>query len=560
MKHKKPLPRRWLELCLNNTRPKPARLLPKKFSLNQEYETLALVQEAQKDKKIDGILLNTSGFQASREYLWELRTALERCKASGKKIAAYFDNADFDLYALVSVADRVIMDAAGSLQFSGYVWGRFYVKDTLDKLGVGFRELRYMEYKSANETFSRSSLSRADRVQYGAYLDEIFTLTRNAIMKGRSLSAEAFDSIMDGAFILSAAEAKARGLADAEGREEAIAGAIKELEAPAAPEGEVTIRYAVSGGPGLMTRSKRGSRYEPPKQKGAGKAEIALINANGHTDLDEGMAARSLAKTILETAEKPAVKALVIRVDSPGGSAVAADYIAAAIKEVKKEKPVVVSMGSVAASGGYWASMYSGHIMASPYTLTGSIGVIAGWFFDQGLNGRLGVNTGVIARGEHADLFSGLVIPRRDLDEAEEETLKKHILDLYAGFVKQAAECRGMTAEALEPLARGRVYSGQEAVRLGLADSIGGLLDALETAKSLAKIPGRRKIVVREYPKPTFRESLMARIFSAVPQENALGGLGEAAGSLLLPLKDWEDLRFRLSRGGRPLAILPLGF
>jgi protease-4 len=564
MKHTKPLSRRWLELCLNNTRPRPARLLPKKFGLNQEYETLALVQEAQKDKTIDGILLNTSGFRTSREYLWELRTALENCKAAGKKIVAYFDDADFDLYSLVSAADKVIMDEAGSLQFSGYAWGRFYVKDTLDKLGVGFRELRYMEYKSANETFSRSSLSEADRVQYGAYLDEIFTLTKSGIIKGRSLSDEAFNSIMDGAFVLSAAEAKARGLADAAGREEAIAGMIRELEAAEAPEREVTVTYAVSGGAGLMTRGKRGTRYVPPKQKGFGKAEIALINANGHTDLDEGMAARNLAKTILEIAEKTAVKALVIRVDSPGGSAVAADYIASAIKEAKKKKPVVVSMGSVAASGGYWASMCSGHITASPYTLTGSIGVIAGWFFDKGLNRSLGVNIDVIARGEHADLFSGFAIPRRDMNEAEEGTLKKHILDLYAGFVTRAAECRGMTAEALEPLARGRVYSGQEAVRLGLADSVGGLLDALETARSLAKIPGRRKIIIREYPRPTFRESLMTRFLSAVPPESALagsalGGLTDAAGDLLLKAGDWEDLRFRLSRGGRALAILPLG-
>jgi protease-4 len=146
------------------------------------------------------------------------------------------------------------------------------------------------------------------------------------------------------------------------------------------------------------------------------------------------------------------------------------------------------------------------------------------------------------------------------MDEAEEGTLKKHILDLYAGFVKQAAECRGMTAEALEPLARGRVYSGQEAVRLGLADSIGGLLDALQTARSLAKIPGRRKIIIREYPKPSFRETLVARILSAVPAGGALGGLTDAAGSLLLKTDDWKDLRFRLSRGGQALAILPLGF
>ena len=117
-----------------------------------------------------------------------------------------------------------------------------------------------------------------------------------------------------------------------------------------------------------------------------------------------------------------------------------------------------------------------------------------------------------------------------------------------------------MTAEALEPLARGRVYSGQEAVRLGLVDSTGGLLDALETARSLAKISGRKKIVIREYPKPTFRESLMTRFLSAVPPGSALGGLTDAAGSIFLKAGDWEDLRFRLSRGGRALAILPLGF
>jgi protease-4 len=335
---------------------------------------------------------------------------------------------------------------------------------------------------------------------------------------------------------------------------------IKELETPAAePKNEADIHYAFSGYSSLMTRGRRGDRYVPRKPKGFGKAEIALVNAVGHTDLDEGMEARNLAKTILETAEKPAVKALVVRLDSPGGSAIAADYIAAAIREVKKKKPVVVSMGSVAASGGYWASMYSGHITVSPYTLTGSIGVIAGWFFDQGLNGKLGVSIDTIAKGEHADLFSGLVIPRRDMNEAEEEAVKKQILDLYAGFVKQAAECRGMTAEALEPLARGRVYSGQEAVRLGLADSIGGLLDAIETAKTLAKISGRKKTVVREYPKPTLRASLIARIFSAAASAGFPGSGAGSAASLLLKTDDWEELRFRLFRNGQALAILPLG-
>ncbi|AEF82845.1 signal peptide peptidase SppA [Leadbettera azotonutricia] len=535
--------RRYLELNLHNAKTYPAKLGSPK--IGHELETLRIIKKAGDDKNINGLLLNSSGFSANKVCLWELRSSLETFKARGKKIVAYFDNADFDLYCMLSVADRVVMDEGGILAFAGHAWGRLYAKEALAKLGIGFRELRYLDFKSANEMFSRTSLSEADKKQYGAYLDEVFNLTRTAIMQARSLSEENFNALVNGDFLLSPQAAKEKGLADTVGREEAIEGIIRELEADAKdPPDDLEIDYAVSGSASLMTHDRHASHYAPPKPGRFGKpAEIAVIYAKGNTDLDQGMAARSLSRTIFEAAEKSAVKALVVRIDSPGGSAVAADYVAQAIKEAKKQKPVVVSMGQVAASGGYWAAMYASHIMASACTLTGSIGVIAGWFYDKGLNDKLGLDLDTLSRGAHADLFTGVLIPRRDLTDAEEANYRRYILELYGDFVKKAALGRNITPEVLEPLARGRVYSGLAAQKLGLVDSIGGFIEAIETARKLAGIPEKKKTAIREYPRPKLREALMQRFFAGVVPGIDIGVL--------------EDLRFRLSRNGEAMPILP---
>jgi protease-4 len=575
MKMKSAGTRRYLELNLNNTRPYPLRF--GRFKPGTELETLRLIKRAAEDRNLRGMVLNTSGFSADREYLWELRQVLETFKAGGKKIAAYFDNADFDLYWLLSAADRIVMDGSAILSLLGCAWGRFYAKKALGKLGVGFRELRYLVYKSANEMFSRASVSRADREQYGAWLDDVFGLAKEAIMKGRSLSDESFNSLLNEDFLFSPKAAREKGLVDAVGREEAVERIVKEFEtnggdsAAEAPgetgaKEKLEIVYVTAGNGSLMTRGRHVPRYVPPKRKGLGKAaEIAVFYARGTTDLDQGMAARSLSKTILETVEKPGVKALVLRIDSPGGNAVAADYIAQAVREAKKEKPVVVSMGQAAASGGYWAAMYASHIMAAPCTLTGSIGVIAGWFFDKGLGGKLGLDTGSLIRGDHAGLLTGFLLPQRDLSEGEEARYRQYILDLYGEFVRKVAESRNMTEEALEPLARGRVYSGLAALRLGLIDGIGGYLEAIETARKLAELPEKKKIIVREYPRPKFRETLLARLFdAALPAAKASvrnGTLRAVTGTpvgLLFPLEEWEDIRYRLSRNGEAMPLLSL--
>jgi protease-4 len=473
------------------------------------------------------------------------------------------------------------MDGAGTLNLLGYSYGRGYFRQTLDKLGIGVRELRYLEYKSAMETYTRVSLSEADKLQYDAYLDTVFSLTRNTLMQARSLGENDFDAILDREFIFSPRSALDRGLVDCLGREDALRRTIEELE------GKRVTRFAVFGNSASsLLAPRRGRSYTASRPYiGMPRPEIAVINASGETDLDRGMKARLLSGVIREISEKSAVKAMVIRIDSPGGSAEAADYIAEAIREAKKRIPVVVSMGSVAASGGYWAGMYADHIVASPYTLSGSIGVIGSWFYDTGLYGKLGVSVDTLRRGAHADLTTGFIIPRRDLTADEEERFRHYIMDLYGEFVEKVAAGRKMNVEVVEPLARGRVYSGVEAQRLGLVDSIGGLPDALAMARKLAKLSEKRKIVYQEYPKPTVVDNLLAQVFSsagingaAVFGRTVLGGdipgetffpgvqvFSDTAGSLGAPsLRNaaalWADIRYRLSRNGSVMPILPLFF
>jgi protease-4 len=306
--------------------------------------------------------------------------------------------------------------------------------------------------------------------------------------------------------------------------------------------------------------------YTPWRGRKIMMPEIAVVHAKGNRDLDQGMGARSIAKTIRELADKSRVKALVVRIDSPGGSAVAADYVAEAIQEVKEEIPVVVSLGQVAASGGYWAAMYASHITSSPYTLTGSSGVIGGWFFDKGLNAKLGLGVETLNRGEHADLVAGAILPKRDLHDDEEAQFRRALLALYGDFVKKAAKGRSKTDEDLEKMAQGRVYSGFQAQQLGLIDSLGGYLDALDTAKKLAEIPASKKVLVREYPKPKFIETIMARFFAS-GMENARQSISPGLLAAFAPFAigknaelahALEDLQYRISKNGQAMPILPL--
>jgi protease-4 len=559
-----PLPYGYLELCLGKRTVVPSNLARPRHASESALEIIRVIEKAGGDPHIRGLVLNLSGFSAGRSSLWELRTILESFKApvppasGGKKIVAYLSQGDLDLYCLVSVADKIVLDPTGSLSLLGFLYGRGFVRGALEKIGLGVRELRYLKYKSAQETFTREDLSDADKEQYGAYLDDTFALTRTLLMKSRSWSEEDFNRILNDEYLYSAFRARERGLVDYLGRGPELREAVRSLEGGQPKNwfrwGDLQFSLLEAGSrakeaPPRLYHVKEG---EFPRGILRKKNEIALVYAQGQTDLERGMGARSLAGLIRELPRRKALKALVLRVESPGGSAEAADYIAQAVSEVKEKIPVVVSMGSVAASGGYWAAMNASCIVASPYTLTGSIGVIAAWFFDKGLYGKLGLGVDLLSRGAHADLPAGVLIPRRDLNGEEERQFRRLILDLYTDFVNRVAKGRNLSSQAAEALAQGRVYSGLRAKDVGLVDRIGGLDEALRAARELAGIPQGRRVHYTEHPKPRFIDRIAARFGLPAPPLSAGLPYPEAAGIL-------EDLRYRLSRNGEAMPILPLG-
>jgi protease-4 len=437
------------------------------------------LEDAKNDPRVKGVALNLSGVTISRGNAWEIREKLAELRENGKHVVVYVDVAGSTEYHLASVADRVVMDPEGMMLLPGYVLGRTYMAGTLEKIGIGFDEWRFLKYKSAAETFSRKSMSEADREQRQALVDGYYETLRAEVCASRGVSTAEFDRWVDEETIILPADAKDAGMIDAVARWDDIQEVVTDLEG--APK-----RFVGHGSlAGQYYKSRRWG--EPPR--------IAVVYAIGSCSMDSGIRARQLEKLLLALAKSPSVKGVVLRVNSPGGSALASDLVAEAIKKCADRKPVIVSQGDVAASGGYWISMYADRILAQPTTITGSIGVIGGWIWNDGLAEKMGLSADWVQRGKHADLFfgpgipfSGVGIPHRPMTEDERERVMERMTALYDGFVAKVAEGRKMSTESVAEIAQGRVWTGTAGEQNGLIDAVGGLDDAIKIAREMAGI------------------------------------------------------------------------
>jgi protease-4 len=281
--------------------------------------------------------------------------------------------------------------------------------------------------------------------------------------------------------------------------------------------------------------------------------EIAVIYALGVCDMDQGITARRLVKDFEAAADNSEVKAIVLRIDSPGGDAMASDYIAEAMKKAKGKKPIIVSQGFVAASGGYWLSMYADTIVAAPRTITGSIGVIGGWMYNKELKDKLGMSTDFVKVGAHADLGFGMTlpiigvqIPDRNLTSQERAVAESFIKTMYKEFVGKVSLGRKKKVEDIEPIAQGRVWSGLDGKQNNLVDVLGGLETAITIAKERAHIPADQDITILEMPEKGLIDfsRFTPRLF------------GIEANISNDPTV--ELLKFRLRHNGEPLPMLPL--
>lgn len=496
-------------------------------------ELLRTIDGAQRDPAIGGVALNLSGISIDRSMAWELREKLRQLRASGKKVIVYIDRAGMDEYHLASTADHIVMDPFGILVLTGYVNGRTFVKGTLEKLGIGYHEWRFFKYKSASESFSRDRMSDADREQRQQMVDDWYETVRAEICTSRNLTSDAFDVVVNDSIVLGAAAAQHQGWIDTTGRWEDIDAVIRLLE----------------GRPKKLTASRDIESQKLPYDDYWGeKPQIAVIYAVGECAMESGIRARSLTREVERAVRNPNIKAIVLRVDSPGGDAEASDWVAHALAKAKGKKPVVVSQGYVAASGGYWLSMNADDIVATPLTITGSIGVIGGWFYDRGLNEKVGFTTDYVKRGKHADIgfgarwpLLGIGLPDRNLDESEHDRVEHLIRSLYREFVRRVANARGMTESRVDSLGQGRVWTGQSAIRIGLVDHLGGLDHAIDIA---ARRAGLREYSIVEMPKTGwFAPDFLARRFVGFDMTHD---------------PTLRHLRFRIERNGIPLPLLSL--
>jgi protease-4 len=480
--------------------------------LNKSQSTIALddvllsIQKASKDENIKGIYLEIGGFSASPASIQEIRKALEEFKTSGKFVVSYGDYYGNGTYYLASVSDKVYLNPQGSLMLTGLSASTIFYKGLLDKIGIKMQIFKVGTFKSAVEPFTATKMSDANRLQMSALIQSIWDNMTESIAQSRNISTADINSYVDSGSFLDAAQAAL----DAKLVDTLIyKNGVKKIM-----EQRIVKKYNTLN----LSEMKRVVVNEKTSTD-----KIAVLYAVGGIDdgSGNGIVSEKIAEALIKLSENDKIKAVVMRVNSPGGSAYGSEQIWNAAEVVRAKKPFVVSMGDYAASGGYYISCAADAIFAQPNTLTGSIGIF-GMFPDmQGLYDKVGLAGDMVKTNKFSDMGDTF----RPMTAEEKALFQKAIERGYELFTTRCANGRKMSIDSIKSIAEGRVYSGTDALKLGLVDSLGNLDDAIKFAAKQAKISSYS---LRYFPE---QEDFMAQImeaFSTSVQKNVLkNSLGE---------------------------------
>jgi protease-4 len=519
-------------------------------------ETVFALRRAGSDERITGLVLDMRALGTDWAKLEEVREAVEVFKASGKPVIAYFDGASTREYALAVAADEIVMSPEANLMVLGVVAELSFMKDTLDKLGMSADFVHVGKYKSAPERMTRSEASDSNREMIEAIVQDRYDDLVAGLAQGRKVTPETVQSWIDQGMYDTPA-AIAAGLAD-------TAMYFEQMMDTRFPDEDVTYF---------------GDYVLAPRKKGNTRATAGLVYATGvimpgpsRFDNFQGKIAGSetIVEELQSLGEDKDVDIVILRVDSPGGSALASDLIWHAIREVQEDKPVIVSMSGMAASGGYYIACPGDSIFADPGTLTGSIGVYAGKMDRSQMYQKIGVNREFIIRGDNALLFSdegGFTPEQRTLFEGQ-------MNNFYERFLAKVAEGRGMTRDQVHAIAQGRVWTGNQGLDHGLVDGIGGLHRAVTSAKWMLGLQESDRIALQSFGddlsliEKMLLKSLregggLAQLSGALQAGDPLGGLGGSnATSAVVPtllnsLREDGTLAAVSLMDGRPVAMMP---
>ncbi|MDH3519423.1 MAG: signal peptide peptidase SppA [Myxococcales bacterium] len=473
------------------------------------FEVLQILDAAGRDAGVDGIFVDLVGAPADWSRTQSLRRALSRVRELGKPVVVWAERLDERGLLLASAATQIWLPEAGQVFLLGVRAETFHLRDLLAHLDVRPEVVRIGSHKTAGEIFTRSSMSPEQREQLDALADAWFGALVDGIAAGRGLEPERVRELIDrGPY--TAPAALAAGLVDACVYPDEIERRLDALT-PLPPAQRDGPRRAQR----VDARTVHALRGADPRWRPllCEIPRIAYVVARGAIHRgsgSKGIACEALGALLERVRRDESVRAVVLRIDSPGGDALASDLLWRAVSQLRREKPVVASMAGVAASGGYYLASAADAVLAESGTITGSIGVLGGKLNLEGLYRRLGVGRDGVERGARAGLLSEARTFRAD----ERRALRDEMSALYAMFVERVARGRGLSAEAVERVAQGRVWSGSRAAALGLVDGIGGPLEALAKARSLAGL-ARDRVRVTLHPRHARLPTLAALLRNA---------------------------------------------
>jgi protease-4 len=502
------------------------------------------IKAAKRDERVDKLFLHVRATQLGWAQAAELRAQLVDFKESGKPVVAFIEYASNRDYYLASSADEIYMHPRTILDLRGVRAEVTYVKSTLDKLGVEAEFERIGVYKSAPETFLRRDMSDESREVFEELVGTIHDAIVSATAEGRRKSdTEARQLIARGP--LTAEEALEAGLVDK-------LAYLDEVERDLTPEGTQPEDFA----PVAVSDYRKATSQLPPFGADTSIAVLyglGAITGGGSSDdaiFGRTMGSDTIAKAFASARDDDSIDAVVFRIDSPGGSDVASDVIWREAMLTREKKPVIVSMGNVAASGGYWIATASDVIVAEPMTLTGSIGIFAGKFNLAGLYEKIGFDKDGVESDANASFFS----ETRSFTEQERQRLRVILESGYQAFLERVSKARDKTTDEVDEIARGRVWSGKAALALDLVDEIGGLDRAIAIAKERAGFDESATVELRIFPeKPSIFQALFSKMTLA--QEDAPIGVDRLDPRVILQ----RSPILRMLHTGHALAMLPYG-
>ena len=464
---------------------------PGKNGLNK---ILSNIKKAKRDTNIVGIYLQCGNIQTGYATIEEIRNALIDFKKSGKFVVSYSEIYSQKGYYLATAADSLYLFKEGYLQFQGLNMENLYFKNMFEKIGIEWVAFKHGKFKSGVESFSSDKMSDEDRLQRKELLEGIWSHLTERIADSRGLTkAEVNNFVNSNTFMSDNKLLVSSQLIDGLKYEDEVLELLKKLS-----------KTATEDKTNSVSLKKYDSAFVPEEIKELTMDKIAIIYAEGGIDMSksDGIQSKELAKTIREAREDENIKAIVLRVNSPGGSAMGSDIIWRELLLAKKAKPLIVSMGDLAASGGYYISCVADTIFAQKSTITGSIGIYAQIPNFKSLREKVGVNVDGVSTNKNSDFLNGLSFLTRPWNESEKAMIQAYIERGYKSFVSKVTDGRDMTFDQVDAIAQGRIWTGVAANDIKLVDGFGGIDDAVEAAKNRAKLKNFRLVELPEQLSP----------------------------------------------------------